>query len=676
MTRVRTFLPFAIAVLTCITVVVLTLSIRVSKDEMTALEWARSIGTSFSYHDWEIPYSIYPSIASNGGPLMYVGGLGYAITHDIDGALVAGTLSGAIVLLIGLMLMRSWLSVLPLTLVFAWPMFAYSSTVFLAEIWAAGTALVGLAFLERMKLRLGPSTFFREPRLWWALFFFSLAIWSKMVVCFAVFGLIFATVYDQLAPRDFWQIVRNTLRSLAITVLACGIVGALFFLEFGFAIVHTVRSVDGALAVPAMFKALLTGMFGLATMGQAVHRDDSVMGHLLSVDHGIAVLTIATAIVLLISRPSYAILIGLAATIWLHFSLDERELLPTLVIILALGLREVPILIGRRFPGMNFSAPGVKALAIGLWLLYVFVGSHGSKLLGFDPQRRYGANLSNGYVHYDRALIEALKQHEYVFTVAPYVLPEIKGFWNLTFYDRRADQNAHLWNRDVVMLFDKNQFPPDNCGSTLLVEGDIVLCAARKDVPLSDQHITLPAGTAKTINLSKRPWNLGAAFFQGSGGPHGSTDYEFVGTGAASTTSESQIAVRLIVDVVPGKWYVFSSWVDPSKLGEGAAFDLYFFTAEGGTAGGGQPIIGRFWPDGPPSRYTAPPWHCPPGVHQVQLGLGTNFAPIPKGQKIRFSEPELIEITPPSISLRSLRGDQLTGVKKTLELAGVSPPPR
>ena len=107
-------LPFAIAILTCFLVTVFTLRAPISRDSASGVQWAESIGTTFSFQNTEVPHLVYPPYLSNGGPLMYAGGLGFALTHDIDGALVAGDLLAAVVLLIGLMLLRPWFSAIPL----------------------------------------------------------------------------------------------------------------------------------------------------------------------------------------------------------------------------------------------------------------------------------------------------------------------------------------------------------------------------------------------------------------------------------------------------------------------------------------------------------------------------------------------------------------------------------
>jgi hypothetical protein len=84
---------------------------------------------------------------------------------------------------------------------------------------------------------------------------------------------------------------------------------------------------------------------------------------------------------------------------------------------------------------------------------------------------------------------------------------------------------------------------------------------------------------------------------------------------------------------------VFSAWVDPSNLSGDDRIGLNIFTAAGA-------IAGSSWPVGPPTRYSAVPWLCPPGINQVTLAMGLNFAVIPAGQKVRFSEPKLTAFTP------------------------------
>jgi hypothetical protein len=644
-------LPFAIAILTCFLVTVFTLRAPISRDSASGVQWAESIGTTFSFQNTEVPHLVYPPYLSNGGPLMYAGGLGFALTHDIDGALVAGDLLAAVVLLIGLMLLRPWFSAIPLVALFVWPIFAYVSHAFLAEIWATGLVVLGLALFERLQAIPTIPRLFADRRTWLVFLIFSLATWSKMVASLAIFGIIFATVYERWAARAWGLIVLNALRSLAVTVVACSIIGTLFFLEFGFAIVHTVRSVAGARAVPSMFRGLIDGMFGLANIGQASSaraflgtfgRFGGQIGDQRSTHQLIIVILIAAA-VLVLSKPSYALLVFIAGALYLHFGFDEREVLPVYFVILVLGIREIVRIVGRVAERRHLPAPLFEALSMAAVLLFLCLGNPVMGAPAADPGRRYGVNVWNGYEHYSPEMVAALKAHAHVFIAGILALPQVDASWNLVFYDRTSVENANLWGQDNVLLFDVAQFPKttvaDNCGSVIRTDGDLVLCNARKDVPLGYIPVPPPAGKMSVIDLADRSWTVTSGFQTALAGPHGSKDYEYVGTGGQLSDPRSLSAVALTVPVQPGTTYVFSAWVDPSNLSGDDRIGLNIFTAAGA-------IAGSSWPVGPPTRYSAVPWLCPPGINQVTLAMGLNFAVIPAGQKVRFSEPKLTAFTP------------------------------
>ncbi len=137
------------------------------------------------------------------------------------------------------------------------------------------------------------------------------------------------------------------------------------------------------------------------------------------------------------------------------------------------------------------------------------------------------------------------------------------------------------------------------------------------------------------VSLEARRWNLTANMHHGPGGPRALVDYEYTGTGAPGGNE----VATLEVPVQPGKIYVFSSWVDPSKISDGQ-FDLIIDTADGKST-----YSITYGSAGPPLRYSTPPWLCPPGVTRVMLGLQANGLTLARGQKLKFSEPALAELS-------------------------------
>ncbi len=633
-------LPALIGLAGCVLAGYFALHAPISRDSAFGLQWAHSIGTSFKFQMTEVPRLIYPPTLSNGGPLMYAGGLGYALTHSVDGSIAVATVSGFAMLEVGLILLDPWLGCVAVAALFVWPIFGYLSTAFLAEFWATGLTLTGLAVFARAQSAPTIAKLFADRRTWFALFLFSLGTWSKVVACFAILGVIFATLFAREQPRNVASAALNTLRALALTAVCCAIIGVMFFLEFGFAIVHTLRSVQGALSVPSLFRELLEGMTGLASGGQhaqvitfAEQFGKYSNGHLLEA-------IIAAAVILVVSKPSYSLLVFLAAMLWLHFGMDERETLPAFFTILALGLRETLAVIAAAAHRYRLPAPAFKTLALAGVLVFVAVNTPGLGAPPADPDRRYGANLSQGYMHYSPAMVQDIKAHAYVLTAGIDAMPQIGTSWGLTFYDRMAPSNAYLWNEDNVLLFDVAQSATvaDNCSSVIRTEGVIVLCRARKDVPLAYLPVVMPPGRRRTIDLRARPWNTAAGFQRGSAGPHGSADYHFAGTGAVNT-GLAQEAVTLAVPVQPGNAYVFSAWVDPSNLNAAGdeKFDFIIYDAAGVYAN-------EWWPVGPPGRYALQPWVCPPGIHRVTLGMGMTASALSSAQVLKFSEPALTEI--------------------------------
>jgi len=397
---------------------------------------------------------------------------------------------------------------------------------------ATGLVVLGLALFERLQAIPTIPRLFADRRTWLVFLIFSLATWSKMVASLAIFGIIFATVYERWAARAWGLIVLNALRSLAVTVVACSIIGTLFFLEFGFAIVHTVRSVAGARAVPSMFRGSSTECSGWLTSVKrpppepswersVVRRPDRRPEVHPPADH----------------RDSYrgggprAIEAELCVAgvhrraLYLHFGFDEREVLPVYFVILVLEFARSCASSGASPRGGTCPLRYLKRYRCGV-LLFLCLGNPVMGAPAADPGRRYGVNVWNGYEHYSPEMVAALKAHAHVFIAGILALPQVDASWNLVFYDRTSVENANLWGQDNVLLFDVAQFPKttvaDNCGSVIRTDGDLVLCNARKDVPLGYIPVPPPAGKMSVIDLADRSWTVTSGFQTALAGPHGS----------------------------------------------------------------------------------------------------------------------------------------------------------
>lgn len=664
-------LSIVIGVLTCCLVARFTLHKPLGGDGAQDIETARSLGTSFSYEPIYIPRHVYDPYVSTNGPIQYIAGIAYALSHhNIDVALVAGTVSATVVLLIGLMLLRPWFSVIALGLMFIWPMYSYLGTSFLGEIWAAGAVLIALAILERIKVMLTPSMLFSDKRLWLACACFAAAVATKLEIALAVIPIIFAAVYDQLTPRGWNEIARNVLRSITVAAIVSVISGILFLLQFAISVLHTVRSLMGTVAIPGIFLNFVKGQivqagFQPPGLGALTHLADFS-------SHLMLLLVVIAAVVLVVSRPSYGLLVVVTGVVWFNYGYAlppawERRLLPMFLIILVLGLRETLRLVARAANKRRLPASMFEALLMTVIVLLVLVANPvigAPAVPAADDERQYAVQvgvLSEAQLnyHYGPDLIGKLREHRYVVTAEWYgQFPEISDFWDLQFYDRMALENAHLWNQDVVLLFDKTlsvepvTFGPittesGNCASIIYADADgrLVLCSVRRDVPLDYQpptsSIVPPGAKMHAVSLESSRWNLSTNMHRALGGPHGATDYEYTGTG---TIDGNEIAT-LSVPVQPGRIYVFSAWVDPSGIlerdGENGQFDLGV-----GTADGKASYVTTYDPVGPPARYSTDPWLCPPHVTRVQLGMQLVWTTVAKGQKLRFSRPILSDTSP------------------------------
>lgn len=124
--------------------------------------------------------------------------------------------------------------------------------------------------------------------------------------------------------------------------------------------------------------------------------------------------------------------------------------------------------------------------------------------------------------------------------------------------------------------------------------------------------------------------NPAGQFVMASGGPGGAKDFELTGTG----TKPTKQLVSPTIAVRPHMSDTFSAWVDGSKITRGAT--IFFISNPAGTATYDEALI----PPGPPGRYgfTA---DIPNGVTRIRMGFYTHACVLPKGQKIKFSQPAL-----------------------------------
>lgn len=638
-----------IAIATCWFVAYLTLGQDLGLDAARFLGVARSIGTTFSYEQLNFPATVFDPNITIGGPMMYIAGAAFALTHNIEAAFVAGTVSGTLVVLVGLALMRRSFVVLPAVFLLIWPFYYVVSTTFYGEIWSAGALLIGLWAMEQIQAPLTPRGLINDRRIWLACICFGVAVASKLLIGFAVFAVVFAVVYDQQAARGWNAIARNALRALVTDVTVCAASGAVFFVGVAFAVITTVRSVAGVADVPTAFVHYLGLNFGDAASTYASSGLAAEVSSFSS--HPVLLLAGLAAVILLATRPSYALLVIITGGLWLVDDVSERRLVPMFLIILALGLREALRLAGSVAAELQWPAMGAQSLLVAVVIAFVLLADHGvaPALPAPDPQQKYAVDLVDGRFaeyHYAPRLVSVLRGHPYVLTDGWWRLPEITDFWGQEFYDRMAPENAHLWDEDAVLLFDRDNtsWPPttvaENCGQIIYTDGPLVVCRPRNDRALDYQASAppFPPGVeVRNVSFETAQWDTTTNMHAALSGPRGSRDYEYTGTG----TSDDVESAILTVPVYPGRTYVFSAWVDPTKLTTAAVGDVGEFDLLIDTTDNRSTYAGVFSPVGPPARYSTSAWVCPEGVTRVNLVMQSIHTVIPRGQRLKFAEPVL-----------------------------------
>lgn len=144
---------------------------------------------------------------------------------------------------------------------------------------------------------------------------------------------------------------------------------------------------------------------------------------------------------------------------------------------------------------------------------------------------------------------------------------------------------------------------------------------------------TIPPWTKMhDLNLGSSPWKLTSGMRRVAS-QHAMNDYEYTGSGSPVENE----AATLAVPVKAGHTYVFSAWVDPSKISSGK-FDLIIDSADGKST-----YAFIFHPAGAASRYTTAAWTCPSGVDHVLLGMQLVRSAVVRGHKLKFSQPVLSE---------------------------------
>lgn len=669
----RAILLFQIVVVlaTCYFVALLTLRQPLGYDAARFLGASESIGTTLSYEELNFPPTVFDPNITMGGPMLYLAGAGFALTHNSDVALVVGTVSGTLILLVGLALLRWWLTLLPAALLPLWPMYHYVSTSFVGELWSGGMLLIGLAIMERMPTRLDARKLLADRRIWFACLCFGVAMASKLLISFAVFAVAFATIYERDKAHDLKGYVRDGMRALGLAVLVCVMSAAVFLASVCVAVTLTTRSLLGLADLPSALAGYLAMNFGDAGMARASHLSVVTQADNFS-SHLVLLIAAMAAIVLLAKRPSYMIFVIAAAGLWLVYDMNERRMVPMFVIILALGLREAMRLAAQSAQARGWSATGAQAALATALLVFVVVANPAIGATGIppaDPLRRYAVEIQDGpsgYIydyHYRPRLISVLRAHRYVLTDHVWMLPEITDFWGIEFYDRMALENAALWNSDTVLLFDRdNPFWPTttvagNCGRVLYSDGPLVVCRPRGDVPLSYQPSPPPFAANAVVyevTLDTQRWVL-TPKMRAQDGPGGSVYYSYVGTGSPVGVE----GATLSVPVEPGRTYVFSARVDPSHIATAGPGNVGEFDLLINPLNNKFTYAGVFSPEGPPSRYATSPWLCPPGITRVELVMQLVWTAVKAGQHLSFSDPILSYAVPgPAGPFRSRIGSR------------------
>lgn len=631
------------AVLLCWLGVKYALQIPIDFNAAYNIALAKSLGSTFTYDIDNIPKSFSYLTISVNGPIQYIGALGYALTHEIDGALVAGVVSSALVVTAGIALVRRWFAGLGVIFFWIFPVFTGMLIAFNGYVWAAGAALIAFAIMERGMPVRSVRLVFADRRMWIVAAWFSAALASKLIIMFAVFSLAFGAALSAQPFRGAADFARQVARSAAFAASIFIMSALLLFAQLTFSLLHTERSLSAFGEAPGLFIGYFQESFAQGYGVEAAR--PSVGVHVAAMEsHLILWLLAGACVALLVARPAYAVLVAFAAYLWLKIGMDEPHMSSYFLILLVLGFREALSLVRRAaekrgWPGSRAQAGFAAALAVLVLFANPLIGTRSTPPP--DPNRAYAALFGGGESHYSPELVRRLREHRYVMTSGYWQFPEISDRWRFEFYDRISLQNARLWDKHPYLLFDRGNtaWPvttvADNCGSDQYAEGTLVLCAMRPDVPVGYVRPAQPfppEAQLHPVSLRDAGWELSAHVHRARGGPGATPDFEYAGTGESDQIEGASVEAA----VVPGRTYVLAAWVDPSKIAGGATAQFELSLSEGNTM-----YSSAFYTAGPPARYVAGPWTCPPGVTRVRLGLGLINSVIPNGETFRFSPPAL-----------------------------------
>lgn len=628
----------------------------------------RSLTSSFCYCTVFQPTIVFPIGGSTNGLVYYVGALFFAATHHDVSATIVGTATvGMAFLLASLWVLEPWLVGVAALLLLSWRQQDASFLLFQGEIWAVAFTVLGVVSLRRIGRQPSLASVLRSKEFILAALCFGLAMESKLVAIAATAPIPFAIFYRKFAD---WGEGGSARRALALATAACGacffasLLALLLLIEFS--VLHSVRNPAGVSQGVRTFAGFIVDMF--VGHGQlAVQASDSTNGLIAAIAAlplSVLVLLLVALIAMLWENPGYVpfalATLALCATL---LPADQRYAVISFDLTILLGALAVKNLLVRLARRMHWRVVFVNAGAAALAVVVVFACNNATRARFFgdtlDARAAAGLTLASNTVDlsvgpyrspyiYSPKLVEALENERYVLASSWWQMPEISSRYGLVLYDRMALVNAHLWARQPALLFDTyNRGWPitsrgANCATTIFVDGPIVLCRMRKDVPLdyqADGFVAPPL--TETAPLGRQRWRVTPGLHPyESGGDSSGGSFEYHGTGAPDTQ-----AATLDVGVRPGRVYVFSAWVDPSAVVNGEV-DLFIDTPSGNSTYSISYIPGQA-----PSRYLTEPWLCPAGVTRVMLGVQIVRTTVAMGRAWRFSDPVLtfspVELRPP-----------------------------
>ncbi len=472
-------------------------------DQAQNLELGRSLADHFCYCTMSAPPIVFPAAESSNGPLEYVGGFFFKISHDnADVARVGAETVAAVILVVGLYAFEPWLVVVAFVLFFIWRMVTNLSVEFYGEIWAIGFATLGLAFLKRMEFTSGPLQLLRNKRFLAACVCFGFAMESKLVAAATITTLVFAVAYGRQTSRGFSEILLRLTR--AIIASAMFTIGGfiVLFVSIAFSVAHSTHPLD----VRAVFQTPMDFFSNMLLQGTS-KSDPVLFGHLVARINGFIypsflVLPLLAAIVLVYANWAYVPLLAISLLTWLKIGEDEKHIVIAFYLIIVMGALEAQGLV-RRFAdrrGINLPTANALAGAVGL-VIVCCIGAWPWVLIAVDsgpPPNQQFMDTTAGALFYSPKLIDMIRQQTYVATSGFWNFPDLMVRTDLHFYDRTDPRTTQLPKGKVALLFDEgNRASPitsvkENCGSIIYKEGSLVLCHVRADRDTDAQTATVP----------------------------------------------------------------------------------------------------------------------------------------------------------------------------------------